>query len=97
MSAAHAATAQVNMYDRLFKVENPGSEEGNFKDYINPGSLHVVQAYIEPSLVKATANDRFQFLRKGYFCLDKESTADNIIFNRTVTLKDAWVKEVKKG
>ena len=85
------------MYDRLFKVENPGSEEGDFKDYINPDSLHVVQAYIEPSLAKATATDRFQFLRKGYFCLDKESTTENIIFNRTVTLKDAWVKEVKKG
>ncbi len=97
VSASHAGTAKVNMYDRLFKVENPGSEEGDFKDYINPDSLHIVQAYIEPSLLKATATDRFQFLRKGYFCLDKESTADNIIFNRTVTLKDAWVKEVKKG
>ena len=97
VSAAHAATAEVRMYDRLFKVENPSSEEGDFKDYINPDSLHIVQAYIEPSLVQAKPTDRFQFLRKGYFCLDKESTKEKIIFNRTVTLKDAWAKEVKKG
>ncbi len=97
VSAAHAAMAEVRLYDRLFKVENPSSEEGNFKDYINPDSLHIVQAYIEPSLVLATPENRFQFLRKGYFCLDKESTPEKIIFNRTVTLKDAWAKEVKKG
>jgi glutaminyl-tRNA synthetase len=97
VSAAHAATAEVRMYDRLFKVENPSSEEGNFKDYINENSLTITQAYIEPSLVNATAENRFQFLRKGYFCLDKESTKEKIIFNRTVTLKDAWAKEAKKG
>ncbi len=90
VSAAHAATAQVRMYDRLFKVENPSSEEGNFKDYINENSLTITQAYIEPSLVNATPENRFQFLRKGYFCLDKESTREKIIFNRTVTLKDGW-------
>ena len=88
--ATSAATAEVRLYDRLFKVENPSSEEGNFKDYINEQSLTTTQAYIEPSLVQATADDRFQFLRKGYFCLDKESTAKKIIFNRTVTLKDGW-------
>jgi glutaminyl-tRNA synthetase len=97
VSATHAATAEVRMYDRLFKVENPSSEDGDFKDYINENSLSITQAYIEPSLVQAKATDRFQFLRKGYFCLDKESTTDKIIFNRTVTLKDAWAKEVKKG
>ncbi len=97
VSAALAGTAEVRMYDRLFKVENPQSEEGDFKDYINPDSLHIVQAFIEPSLLQAKPSDRFQFLRKGYFCLDKESTPDKIIFNRTVTLKDAWAKEVKKG
>jgi glutaminyl-tRNA synthetase len=96
VSAAHAATAEVRMYDRLFKVENPSSEEGNFKDYINENSLTITQAYIEPSLVHATHENRFQFLRKGYFCLDKESTKEKIVFNRTVTLKDAWAKEVKK-
>ena len=96
VSAAHAALAEVRMYDRLFKVENPSSEEGNFKYYINENSLTITQAYIEPSLVHATHENRFQFLRKGYFCLDKESTKEKIIFNRTVTLKDGWAKEVKK-
>ena len=90
VSAAHAATAEVRMYDRLFKVENPSSEVGNFKDYINENSLNITQAYIEPSLVNATPENRFQFLRKGYFCLDKESTKEKIVFNRTVTLKDGW-------
>ncbi len=97
VSAAHAATAEVRMYDRLFKVENPSSEDGNFKDYINENSLTITQAYIEPSLVNATPENRFQFLRKGYFCLDKESTKEKIVFNRTVTLKDAWAKEAKKS
>ncbi len=97
VSAAHAATAEVRLYDRLFRSENPAAEEGDFKDHINPDSLHIIQkAYIEPSLKNATANDRFQFIRKGYFCLDKDSTADHLVFNRTVTLKDAWAKEVKK-
>lgn len=98
VSAAHAKTAEVRMYDRLFKVENPANEEGDFKDYINPNSLEIIkEAYIEPSLVDATIDDRFQFIRKGYFCLDKDSTADKLVFNRTVTLKDAWSKELKKN
>ena len=94
--ATSACTAEVRLYDRLFKVENPSSEEGDFKDYINPDSLHIVQAYIEPSLVQAKATDRFQFLRKGYFCLDKNSSSEKLIFNRTVTLKDSWAKEKAK-
>lgn len=97
VSVAHATVAEIRLYDRLFKVENPSSEEGDFKDYINPDSLHVVQGYIEPSLASATLEHRYQFLRKGYFCLDKDSTAGNLVFNRTVTLKDAWAKEVKKA
>ena len=96
VSAKHAFTAEVRLYDRLFKVENPSSEEGDFKDYINPDSLQVINAFIEPSLKDATIDKRYQFLRKGYFCLDKDSTADKLVFNRTVTLKDAWAKEVKK-
>ncbi|MBC7935895.1 MAG: glutamine--tRNA ligase/YqeY domain fusion protein [Rhizobacter sp.] len=96
VSAKHAATAEVRLYDRLFKVENPSSEEGDFKDYINPDSLQVINAFIEPSLKEATIDKRYQFLRKGYFCLDKESSEDKLVFNRTVTLKDAWAKEVKK-
>ncbi|MEI2750345.1 MAG: glutamine--tRNA ligase/YqeY domain fusion protein [Ferruginibacter sp.] len=98
ISAAHAATAEIRLYDRLFKVENPAAEEGDFKEYMNPESLQVIpQAYIEPSLVNATMEDRYQFIRKGYFCLDKDSTPGKPVFNRTATLKDAWVKEVKKG
>lgn len=96
VSAAHAITAEVRMYDRLFKTEDPSNEEEDFKEYINRDSLHIVTAYVEPSLKNATAADRYQFLRKGYFCLDKDSSPDNLVFNRTVTLKDAWAKEVKK-
>lgn len=98
VSAQHAAAAEVRLYDRLFKVENPAAEEGDFKSYMNPNSLQTIPtAYIEPSLLQATPDSRYQFLRKGYFCLDKDSTPEKLVFNRTATLKDAWVKEVKKG
>jgi glutaminyl-tRNA synthetase len=98
VSAAHAVTAEVRLYDRLFKVEDPSSEEGDFKDYINEDSLQVLQAvYAEPALKDAVAGEPYQFLRKGYFTLDKNSTAEKMIFNRTVTLKDTWAKEAKKG
>jgi len=91
VSVKHAITCEVRLYDRLFKVENPSSEEGDFKDYINPASLQVVaSAYAEPSLARAKFDERYQFLRKGYFCLDKDSSEDKLIFNRTVTLKDSW-------
>ncbi len=92
VNAKHAVPVEVREYDRLFKVENPSSEEGDFKDYINENSLHVVTGYAEQSLKTATEDDRFQFLRKGYYCLDKESTSEKLIFNRTVTLKDGWKK-----
>ncbi|HPH91845.1 MAG TPA: glutamine--tRNA ligase/YqeY domain fusion protein [Ferruginibacter sp.] len=97
VSAAHAANADIRLYDRLFKVENPADEDGDFKDYINEDSLQTIPAYVEPSLKNAAVGANYQFLRKGYFCLDKDSTADRLIFNRTVTLKDAWAKEIKKG
>lgn len=98
VSVAHALTAEVRLYDRLFQVEDPSSEDGDFKDYINPNSMEVLPAaYIEPSLASAQAGDRFQFLRKGYFCVDRDSSAGKLVFNRTVTLKDTWVKEQKKG
>lgn len=98
VSVAHAKTAEVRLYDRLFRVEDPSNEDGDFKDYINPNSIEIIpSAFIEPSLAHAKTGDNFQFLRKGYFCVDKTSTDDKIIFNRTVGLKDAWAKEVKKG
>lgn len=97
VSAAHAVPVQLRLYDRLFKVEDPSNEEGDFKEYLNPDSLTVVEnVYAEPSLKEAKANEHYQFLRKGYFILDEDSTADKLIFNRTVTLKDTWAKEVKK-
>ncbi len=95
-SVPHAIAVETRLYDRLFKVENLGDAEGDFKDYINPDSLHVETAYAEPALLTATLEDRFQFLRKGYFALDPDSTKDKLIFNRTVTLRDMWAKEVKK-
>ena len=101
VSVAQALTAEVRLYDRLFKVENPNSDPedsgGDFKDYINPASLQTITtAYIEPSLKNVTETMRYQFIRKGYFCLDKDATPERLVFNRTVTLKDAWVKETKK-
>ncbi len=98
VSAAHAVRAEIRLYDRLFKVEDPSSEEGDFKDYINPDSLQVIkEAYLEPALQHAPMGSRYQFIRKGYFCPDKDSSPEKPVFNRTVTLKDAWIKEVKKN
>jgi glutaminyl-tRNA synthetase len=97
VSVPHAKTAEVRLYDRLFKVENPASEEGDFKDYINPDSLTILPAaYIEPSLAETEPLDKFQFLRLGYFTTDKNSRPGHLIFNKTVGLKDSWAKEVKK-
>lgn len=94
VSVRHAVKVEVREYDRLFKVENPSDEEGDFKDYINPDSLQIIQtAYAEPVLKEATLEHHFQFLRKGYFYLDKDSTSDNIVFNKTVGLKDSFVKK----
>ncbi len=93
VSQIHAATAEVRLYDRLFKVENPAAEEGDFLDYINHDSLQIIsKAYIEPSLLDAKLGQAFQFIRKGYFVLDRNSNSDKLIFNRTVTLKDNWAK-----
>lgn len=98
VSARHAVKAEVRLYDRLFKVEDVGNAEGDFKDHINTDSLEVISnAYAEPALAADSTESRYQFLRKGYFCLDKDSTPDKLVFNRTVTLKDTWAKEVKKG
>ncbi len=95
VSVPHAKTAEVRLYDRLFQVEDPSNEEGDFKSYLNPNSLHIIEtAYIEPELAKAEPGVGYQFMRKGYFTLDKNhSKADKLVFNRTVTLKDGWVKK----
>ncbi len=93
VNVATAVPMEVRLYDRLFTEENVGAAEGDFKEYINKDSLQVLPvAYAEPSLATATLNERHQFIRKGYFCLDKESTKDKLVFNRTVTLKDTWAK-----
>lgn len=97
VSAKHAVQAEVRLYDRLFKVEDVGNAEGDFKDHINTDSLQVIgHAYAEPALATDSSDSRYQFLRKGYFCLDKDSSAEKLVFNRTVTLKDTWAKEMKK-
>ncbi|PZF73125.1 glutamine--tRNA ligase/YqeY domain fusion protein [Taibaiella soli] len=98
VSVPHAKVAEVRLYDRLFKVEDPSSEEGDFKEYINPNSVEVLSTvYIEPALANTKPGDRFQFLRKGYFATDLDSTSEKLVFNKTVGLKDTWAKEAKKG
>jgi glutaminyl-tRNA synthetase len=98
VSAAHALSAEVRLYDRLFKSENVAQEEGDFKDYINPDALTVVPtAYVEAALGDAMAGTTYQFLRKGYFCVDTDSKPGQLVFNRTVTLKDTWAKEGAKN
>ena len=98
VSAAHAIHAEVRLYDRLFKVEDVANAEGDFKDHINPESLTVLSnVYAEPALANDASDQAFQFLRKGYFVQDPDSTPTKMVFNRTVTLKDTWAKEVKKG
>lgn len=97
VSVQHAVPVEIRLYDRLFKVEDPSSEEGDFKDYINPDSLQIIKtAYAEPTLKTAKFGERYQFLRKGYFNLDKDTSEEGLVFNRTVTLKDTWAKENKK-
>lgn len=93
VSATHAISVEIREYDRLFKVENPSDEEGDFKSYINEESLKIISnAVAEPTLKEATLEHHFQFLRKGYFYLDKDSTPTKWIFNKTVGLKDHWSK-----
>lgn len=94
VSVAQAVPVEVRMYDRLFKVEDLGQAEGDFKDYLNPDSLQVLRAaYAEPAITSAKMEERYQFLRKGYFTLDPDSKEDKLVFNRTVTLRDMWAKK----
>ena len=96
VSVPHAEKVELRLYDRLFRVEDPSNEEGDFEDYINPHSLEVVQAFAEPVLQRANPGERYQFLRKGYFYPDKDSAPGKLVFNRTATLKDTWEKEKLK-
>jgi glutaminyl-tRNA synthetase len=93
VSTQHAVEAEVRIYDRLFTHENPdGDKEVDFKNYINPNSLEVITGYLEPSLQTAQPEDKFQFQRLGYFCVDKDSSAEKLVFNKTVGLRDTWAK-----
>jgi glutaminyl-tRNA synthetase len=96
VSAAHAVDAEVRLYDRLFTVPDPGAEE-DFKATLNPHSLEVLTAKCEPGMKDAKPGERYQFERLAYFTLDPDTTSDQLVFNRTITLKDTWAKEVKKG
>lgn len=96
VSAAHAIDAEVRLYDRLFTIPDPGAEE-DFTSKLNPHSLEVITAKLEPSLKDAQPGERYQFERLAYFALDKDSAPGKIVFNRTITLKDTWAREVQKG
>ncbi|WP_139956980.1 glutamine--tRNA ligase/YqeY domain fusion protein [Flavicella sediminum] len=98
VSIQHAVKAEVRMYDRLFSDEAPDShKDKDFKEFINPNSLTIGSAFVEPSLTSALAGDKFQFQRKGYFCADLDSNAEQLVFNKTVGLTDSWAKQEKKS
>ena len=85
----------MRLYDRLFNTRNPA--EGDFHEHLNPGSLEILGGCkLEPSLATATEGDRIQFERLGYFCVDRDSTPERPVFNRTVALRDAWAKIEKQ-
>ena len=93
VSTKHAVEAEVRVYDRLFTDENPdGNKEIDFKEFINKNSLEVITGYVEPSLVEAKELEHYQFQRLGYFCVDRDSTAEKLVFNKTVGLRDTWAK-----
>ena len=93
VSVKHAISTEVRLYDRLFNTADLGAIDDDFTNHLNPDSLQIQQGYAEPSLVDASMTDRFQFMRIGYFCLDKDSSKDKLVFNRTATLRDMWAKE----
>jgi glutaminyl-tRNA synthetase len=98
VSAAHALPIEVRLYEKLFTVENPNEapEGSDFTAFVNPKSLELVHGKAEPSLSNARPGDRYQFERLGYFCADKSSTAERLVFNRTVELRDTWAKLQKQ-
>jgi glutaminyl-tRNA synthetase len=97
VSIQHAVEAEVRLYDRLFIDEAPDShKEKDFLDFMNANSLQIIKGFVEPSLSTAKSGDKFQFQRIGYFNVDKDSTAEKLVFNKTVGLKDAWEEKGKK-
>ena len=93
VSIFHAVKAEIRLYDRLFNVESPDSDkEKDFLEFLNPDSLKVITGFVEPSLKSADVSEKFQFQRIGYFCVDRESTEEHLVFNRTVNLRDSWAK-----
>lgn len=92
VSVPHAVEAEARIYDRLFTVAEPDRQEKDFLEYVNPDSLKIVTAYVEPSLKEAKTGEQFQFQRLGYFCVDSDSSDKKLIFNKTVGLKDTWAK-----
>ena len=98
VSATHAIDAEVRLYDRLFNDEDPdGHKDKDFTTFLNPDSLKIINAKVEPSLKNIKAFDNYQFQRLGYFCADQDSTPGKPVFNRTVPLRDSWAKLVKKS
>ena len=97
VSITHAVPAEVRIYDRLFSHESPdGNKEIDFKEFINPNSLELITGYVEPSLKTSINLDHFQFQRLGYYCVDKDSTPEKLVFNKTVGLRDTWAKVESK-
>jgi glutaminyl-tRNA synthetase len=100
VSAAHAIQAEIRLYDKLFTKSDPGqlAEGEDFTDHLNPDSLEILlDAKLEPSLATAQVEDRYQFERVGYFCVDPDSTPAHLVFNRTLPLKDTWARIEKKS
>jgi len=94
VSILHAEKVEVRLYDRLFSDPTPDKHaDKDFLEFLNPDSLKVIEAYVEPSLKTAKTGDSVQFMRKGYYCVDSDSTAENMVFNQTVTLRDNWSKK----
>jgi glutaminyl-tRNA synthetase len=97
VSAQHAVPAEIRLYDRLFVTEDMNAIEDDFTNHLNPNSLQILKTvFAEPELANSRTGEHFQFLRMGYFCLDPDATSNKLIFNRTVTLRDTWVKGAGK-
>jgi glutaminyl-tRNA synthetase len=96
VAAKTAIEAEVRLYDRLFNAEQPGAT-GDYRRDLNPESLQIRSARIEPAAAAAKPGDRFQFERLGYFAVDPDTAAGRLVFNRTVTLKDTWARIAARG